>query len=305
MNGDKTAVEYIAGIDGGGTGTKLECRDGQNRVLCRRTFGPYNLNSIGEARFSALLAEITDALSKIGTCTALCIGAAGISNPGTRELTAAAMKRAGIRRWRLVGDHEIALHGALSGKAGCILIAGTGSVCCGRNEAGEFVRVGGWGHLIDDGGSGYALGRDAAAAVVRQWDGRGETTLLTDLIMEKLAVRTPQELTAYLYSGDKRRLAGLAPLVTQAASDGDSIALEIEARNGAELGRLACAAAARLGMAGCEVALLGGVLEHDCHLKAALIRYLEEHAPGLCCAAPRADALTGAVMMAAELTADG
>ena len=294
-------MRFVAGIDGGGTSTRVECRDGQGGVLCRRTFGPFNLNSTGEARFSALLTEITDFLAGTGTCTAVCIGAAGISNPRVRELTAQAMERAGIARWRLVGDHEIALYGALSGGPGCVLIAGTGSICCGKNAKGEFARAGGWRHLIDDGGSGYALGRDAAAAVVRQWDGRGEETLLTELIAGELDLRSPQALTAWIYAGDKSRLAGLAPLVGRAASAGDRAALRIYRENGEELARLVCAVTARLGLTACDVALLGGLLEHDGHLCASLIRCLAEKAPELRCVPPRQDALAGAALLAAEL----
>ena len=149
-------MRLAAGIDGGGTRTTLECRSPEGAVLCRESFGPFNLNSIGEERFAALWAEIIGFLNAQGTCSALCAGAAGISNPRVRALTAQAMERAGIVRWKLVGDHETALYGALSGQPGCALIAGTGSICCGRNARGEFVRAGGWGHLIDDGGSGYA-----------------------------------------------------------------------------------------------------------------------------------------------------
>ena len=156
-------MRFTAGIDGGGTKTTVECRDAQGAVLCRKTFGAFNLNSIGEDAFRGLLAEITGFFSGLGGCGALCIGAAGVSNSRVRELTAEAVGQAGIRRWRLAGDHETALYGALAGGPGCALIAGTGSICCGRNAAGGFARAGGWGHLIDDGGSGYALGRDALA----------------------------------------------------------------------------------------------------------------------------------------------
>ena len=294
-------MRFVAGIDGGGTSTRVECRDEQGGVLCRRTFGPFNINSTGEARFSALLTEITDFLAGMGTCIAVCIGAAGISNPRVQDLTAQAMEGAGIARWRLVGDHEIALYGALSGEPGCVLIAGTGSICCGKNTKGEFARAGGWGHLIDDGGSGYALGRDAAAAVVRQWDGRGEETLLTELIAGELGLRSPQALTAYIYAGDKSRLAGLAPLVGRAASAGDRTALRIYRENGEELARLVCAVAARLGLTACDVALLGGLLEHDGHLRTSLIQRLAEKAPELRCVPPRQDALAGAALLAAEL----
>lgn len=295
-------MRFAAGVDGGGTRTTVECRTMEGAALCREVFGPFNLNSVGEERFTALLEEIAAFLGKTGECAALCIGAAGVSNPRVRELTARVMD--GLCPWRLAGDHEIALHGAHSGGPGLALIAGTGSICCGKNERGEAVRAGGWGHLIDDGGSGYALGRDLLSAVVRQWDGRGEETVLTRLLLARLEIETPQELVAYVYGGDKSRVASLAPLAGQAAAQGDRTALDIYARNGAELGELVLAAAKRLGMETGEVALLGGLLTGDGRLREALTAWLAERAPGLRCIEPRQDAAAGAAMLALELAAE-
>ena len=295
-------MRFAAGVDGGGTRTTVECRTMEGAALCREVFGPFNLNSVGEERFTALLEEIAGFLEKTGEYAALCIGAAGVSNPRVRELTAQVMD--GVCPWRLAGDHEIALHGAHSGGPGLALIAGTGSICCGKNERGEAVRAGGWGHLIDDGGSGYALGRDLLSAVVRQWDGRGEETVLTRLLLARLEIETPQELVAYVYGGDKSRVASLAPLAGQAAAQGDRTALDIYARNGAELGELVLAAAKRLGMETGEVALLGGLLTGDGRLREALTAWLAERAPGLRCIEPRQDAAAGAAMLALELAAE-
>lgn len=295
-------MRFAAGVDGGGTRTTVECRTMEGAALCRKVFGPFNLNSVGEERFTALLEEIAAFLGKTGECAALCIGAAGVSNPRVRELTARVMD--GLCPWRLAGDHEIALHGAHSGGPGLALIAGTGSICCGKNDRGELVRTGGWGHLIDDGGSGYALGRDLLSAVVCQWDGRGEETALTRLLLARLEIETPQELVACVYGGDKSRVASLAPLVGQAAAQGDRTALDIYARNGAELGELVLAAAKRLGMETGEVALLGGLLTRDGRLREALAAWLAERAPGLRCIEPRQDAAAGAAMLALELAAE-
>lgn len=294
-------MRFAAGVDGGGTRTTVECRRPDGSVLCRETFGPFNLNSIGEERFTALWAEIAAFLRGQGTCAALCAGAAGVSNPRVRSLTALAMEQAGIIRWQLAGDHEIALYGALSGRPGCALIAGTGSICCGRNAAGKFMRTGGWGHLIDDGGSGYALGRDALAAAVRYWDGRGGSALLAELAAGRLGISTPQELVSYVHGGDKSRIAAAAPLVAAAARRGDPAARHIYARESAELSALVTATAARLELETGEVALLGGLLVHDTYLREALTADLARKAPGLRCVEPRQDAAAGAAMMALEL----
>lgn len=295
-------MRFAAGLDGGGTKTLVECRDEGGGVLCREAFGPFNLNSIGSVRFSELLEEIAGFLARTGECVSLCAGAAGVSNPTVKKLFGEAMEKAGIPRWLLVGDHEIALWGALSGRPGCALIAGTGSICCGRNAAGEFARTGGWGHLIDDGGSGYALGRDALAAVVRQWDGRGQTTLLSELVAQRLGLHDPQELVGYAYGGDKSRVAAVSRLVSEAALERDAVAEGIYRKNGAELALLVAATARKLGLEACKVALLGGQLVHDPLLRSILEADLARSAPGLTCVDPEQDAAAGAALMAlAEL----
>ena len=58
----------------------------------------------------------------------------------------------------VVSDAETALYGAHGGGPGVIVIAGTGSIALGRNAAGREARAGGWGWLVDDAGSAFAIG---------------------------------------------------------------------------------------------------------------------------------------------------
>ena len=186
-------MRYAAGMDGGGTKTVLEARAPDGRVLLRERFGPLNLNSAAAQAVRETMQGCTDALARLPggleACAALCVGSAGVSNPQARALLEQMLRRCGYRgALLLTGDQETALAGALGAPCGMVLIAGTGSICFGRDAAGKTARSGGYGHKIDDEGSGYALGRDALAAVVRAQDGRGPRTLLTDLVFAQLKV---------------------------------------------------------------------------------------------------------------------
>lgn len=289
---------FVAGADGGGTGTAVECRDLQGNIFCRQKFGPMNLNSVGEERFCDVLEEIALWLQTLGKCEFLCIGTAGVSNPRMEQLTKEVLERAGLTRYQLTGDHQTALWGALEGGAGCTLISGTGSICFGRGTDGRTARAGGWGHLIDDGGSGYALGRDALYAVVRSRDGRGPETSLRTAVADYLGSDSPEELISYVYDGDKSRLAALAALVEQEAAAGDETARRILKDNAGELADLVCAVAERLGLQEAEVAMAGGLLEHDTGLRRETVQALRERRPDLRCIAPKQDAASGAAMMA-------
>lgn len=291
-------MKFVAGIDGGGTKTKVVCLSLSGAYLCEESFGPFNLNSIGKEAFASLLEEITNFLRTQGECAALCIGAAGCSSPVMQELVSAAMVSAGIARWKLVGDHEIALWGALEGRPGFALIAGTGSICLGCSRDGKMVRAGGWGHLIGDEGSGYAIGRDALAAVAHRLDGWDEPTDLVRRVAEELKLTTREEIVHYVYSGDKSRIAAVSPLVERAAGEGDSVAARILEKNAAALEQLVEAVSSRLQMPQGELALLGGLLEHDTRLRECLAARLGRHLPGIVCVAAAKPPQEGAALMA-------
>jgi len=294
-------MEFIAGIDGGGTKTTLICSSLQGEILAEKKFGPFNLNSIGEEGFAALMAEICTFLQKMGQCRALCIGAAGSSNTRMKALIEEAAGKTDIAAWQLVGDHEIALCGALEGEPGICLIGGTGSVCFGRNGKGETARAGGWGHLIGDEGSGYAIGRDALRAVACQWDGRGEATSLTEAVAEDFGIDMPRKMIEYVYGKDKSNVAAVSRIVEREAALGDRVAKEILAKQAHLLAELAAAVAKRLNMEAGEAALLGGLLENDTIFRRLLRQAVGEKCPGFTCVAPRQNAALGALIMAGKL----
>ena len=290
---------FLAGIDGGGTSTKLERRDGENRLLRREKFGPFNINSIGERAFRQLLEEVFAACGDMADCACLCVGAAGISNPRVKAVMQEELDKAGFRgKLLMVGDQEIALRGAMD-TPGIALIAGTGSIAFGRNAAGETARSGGYGHLIDDGGSGYALGRDALSAVVRALDGRGKETALTKAVFDLLGISSLPEIVTFVYGKDtdKSKIARLSLSVVECAGAGDQAAIEILRRGAAELAELVAAVQRKLDLSGCPVALLGGVLNFpNCYRETVSLALEDLGSP----MEPQHDALWGAAQMAYE-----
>ena len=177
------------------------------------------------------------------------------------------------------------------------MIAGTGSVCCGCNEKGELRSIGGWGHLIGDEGSGYAIGRDMLTAVTHYWDGYGEETSLAKEL-KKMLLNDRQKLIAYVYENNKSNVAKLARLTVQEAAAGDDVAKEILCRNARELSKQVKTLATGLSIQTGEVALLGGLLENDTLYRAYLVEEIRRVCPELVCVAPRQNALIGAVLMA-------
>ena len=87
-------------------------------------------------------------------------------------------------------------------------------------------RAGGWGKLISDEGSGYAIGREAFHAAAKLIDGYGEKTKLLKLIDEKFGFGTQDAIIKAVYE-EKFDFASVVPVVIEAASKGDPVAKKI------------------------------------------------------------------------------
>jgi N-acetylglucosamine kinase-like BadF-type ATPase len=118
------------------------------------------------------------------------------------------------------------LEGAFSGKPGIIVIAGTGSIVFGKDERQRVYRAGGWGRLIGDEGSGYAIGREAFHVVTKMLDGHGEKTKLVKLFDEKFGLGSHDTIIDAIYR-DNYDFASVVPAVMEAASKGDPVAKKI------------------------------------------------------------------------------
>lgn len=324
-------MRYVAGADGGGTKTAVTVADETGAVVGTFDAGPLNYNGQDEAGFAATIRDvcrgIAERCGELDACVQLCVGAAGISNPAVSGLLTARLKENGYRGGLiLAGDHETALCGAHEGLHGIILIAGTGSICYGRHPSGLTHRAGGFGHLIDDEGSGYSIGRDILSAVVRSADGREAPGILTELVYERLQIGSVGELIGFVYDKrtGKKDIAALAPLLSVACETLDAAALRIADKNAAALaelafaviGRMEAAEAERSGPgAACEageaerrwpatfrreIALAGSVLARNRHVREAVVSRIAGRHPGWRCIDPKRDASYGAMLLALE-----
>lgn len=131
----------------------------------------------------------------------------------------------------MYNDGVLALTSGTEGKLhGIVIISGTGSIAVGFHEKKGKVqyRASGWGPLLGEYGGGALMGNDCLIAVAREADGRGPKTLLTSLVLEKLALEKPEDLIAWRYADASfARPATIAPLLYQAAAQNDAVALQI------------------------------------------------------------------------------
>ena len=228
------AQHSVVGVDGGGTKTEAVILDSNQRVLGEGRAGPSNPVRVGIANAAAAVREAIDkacGMAKVRRSDLLAaeIGLAGARRFELRERMREALSTLGIPDVEVVTDADIALYGATDGAPGIVVIAGTGSICCGVNARGKRVCAGGWGPIAGDEGGGAWIARRAIRAVAHASDGRGRETELTELACSYFHVSTADDLVTAIYAPSitNERLAGFGKDVIEAAKRGDIVAQEI------------------------------------------------------------------------------
>jgi N-acetylglucosamine kinase-like BadF-type ATPase len=279
--------ELYLGIDGGGTHTValLATRVSESwTILGRGTAGPSNRQAVGTERALAALDEAVSAAfaaAHMPRCpvASVCLGLAGADRAEDQVVIREWAERVQLaQKVDVTSDAAILLAAGTPEGWGLVLIAGTGSIAFGKSADGRRARAGGWGYLLGDEGSAYALVMSALQAVARAADGRGPVTTLTERFLNRLGLKQPQELIAAVYRGgrDRTEFAALAPLVIEAAEE-DGVAAEIAEEGARELARAGQAVARQLGWNDLvPVAMAGGLLVGSEGYRQRVLRFLNE-----------------------------
>lgn len=225
-------MNYFIGIDGGGTKTKSISADDNLQILQTIEGGAANPLSVGFEKSAQTLLGL---IKKISQKKKIAFITAAIAGTGRKHhkkklkqeiIKQAAEQNIILNNFEIITDAQAAVEGAFSGKPGIILIAGTGSILFGKDNAENFICIGGYGKLIGDEGSGYSIGRKGLSAAAKAIDKRIANTILPDLIDKKFNACSRDELITKIYS-ENFDIASVAPLVIGAAQSGDKHALKI------------------------------------------------------------------------------
>lgn len=296
---------HVLGIDAGGTKTVCLLADERGAILSEARGPGANLHAAGELAVEKVLHEVMERAigDRVVVPAAICLGIAGVDREDEMQIVRAVMRRIGYKsRILVVNDALIALVAGARDDPAIVLIAGTGSIAYGRNAAGEASRAGGWGHMIGDEGSGYWIGREALAAVMRGADGRGPDTALAAEILAFFNVTDVSRLPRIVYDREQPRMsvAALGPIVQRVAEQGDAVATRILERAADELVLGARSVATRLEMRGDAFTffLAGGVFRVVPWLTEELPRRLVEVAPRSQAEILTAEPAVGAVWLA-------
>lgn len=306
----QVAPPYVLGVDGGGTKTRAIVADARGRLLGEGHAGPSNPLRVGvddatKAVREAVERACLDAGIRRQDLSAAEVGLAGGKREDIRERMRAALSaELGIESLEVVTDADIALYGATEGKPGLVVIAGTGSICCGINSRGRRACAGGWGPVAGDEGSGSWIARRALQSVARASDGRGRKTSLTDAAREYFKVERTEDLSTAVYAPNmtNNRIAGFGRHVIDAAKRRDVVAREILDEAGRELARAASAVVKKLKMERerFQLAYVGGVFAAGNLILEPLREELERVAPRAFLAPPVLAPAEAAARMASE-----
>jgi N-acetylglucosamine kinase-like BadF-type ATPase len=295
----------VLGIDAGGTKTVCLLADEHGTVLGSGRGPGANLQASGELEVEKVLHDVMEQAMRGDHARpdAICLGIAGVDRPDDAEAVRGIMRRIGFKTPAIVvNDALVALTAGAGSEPGVVIIAGTGSIAYGRTAAAVAARAGGWGYLLGDEGGGFWIGRAALAAVVRQFDGRGPDTQLTDLVLQHMQLGNPSQLIHAIYERGMQRLAvaRIAVVVQDALERGDAVAAEIVGRATSELVVAGSAVIEQLGMRGdaFPLVLSGGTLKGIPSLMNGVAAGLSDVAPRSQVRLLEVEPAMGAVQMA-------
>ena len=295
----------LLGIEAGGTRTVAIAESGREHV--RREFGPANLRLLNDAQLLRHFRSIARTMPKPES---IAIGMAGARTDSDR----ARIRQAAALAWKRIpcvttNDLETALMAVEPAATGntkqetrVLILSGTGSCCFGRRSDGVTAKVGGWGHILGDKGSGHEIGLRVLKAVVFYLDRDGEWSELGLRILRRLLLNEPNELIAWAQSAPKTEVAALAVEVFAAAAKRDSIARDILKGAAHSLAQDALACARKLARPGQPVrfVLSGSVLLKQPGFAAKISRLVKKSWHGAVVTSLRRESAWGAVELARQ-----
>lgn len=290
----------VLAFDVGKSGCRVALFVDGVRTAAAECPGPSGLaDSGGPADAAAAMAAAAGEVTA-ETVDAVAAGLAGLAQApaAARELAGRLAQQHDTEAVVLASDMTTSHLGALGGEPGVVVAGGTGAVALAVSASGQTARVDGWGYLLGDAGSGYAIGRLGLESALRAHDGRGGSELLRVLAHRRFGDLDRLPEVVHGATNPPRTIAAFARDVLQAARDGDDCSRTVWTEAGIQLARTTAAAAAAMPEAG-EVAVstTGGLFDAGDALTGPFVSELARLLPRGRLQTRAGDALDGAHLM--------
>lgn len=301
-------MKYLIGLDGGGTKTKCvitnfnfeslyTCQGSASNFLIAGT------EKVSETILSLIKESIAALKISLEDVASILIGTTGAGRTSDAQklrddfLKYSSSKGYRFNSFQVESDARIALEGAFSGGPGILLIAGTGSIAFAKDKSDIVHRVGGYGRLIGDEGSGNTIGRRGLNEVAKELDERGAKTLMTQMLKDDFGISDTQQLVTEVYRNNFD-MASFAPKVIEAAKKGDEPALRILEQESDELISHLKAIAKKFDDEKIKLCLVGGTIATDNFYSSLLKEKIKQQMPNVAVTPAENPPEIGAVIMA-------
>lgn len=302
---------YFLGVDAGGTKTEAVIVDGKGSKVALGNGGPANyhntgLNSAVDSVITAVGEALKNAELRAEDLSASCVGIAGLDTPYDRRVLTKAFEK---KKSKFFGKNLILVNDAVIGlytgtrPPGMCLISGTGSNCYGIGPDGKEAFAGNWSYLLGDQGGGYHLSLRIFRAIMRAFDGRGEPTVLRELVLNEIGIKNEYQLVDWVYKEKPipGKVASFGKLLDKALRADDAVAKSIFAEHIDQLCANVKAVVKKTGLSAVsfEVVLIGSFFK-TIGAVAAIEKGLKSCAPQACCVFPKISPAMGATILAKE-----
>ncbi|HEU5436996.1 MAG TPA: BadF/BadG/BcrA/BcrD ATPase family protein [Telluria sp.] len=242
------------GIDAGGTQTRwaLAARDGA--ILAEGEVAGLSAlqmgSAAGRASVLATFTALAQAVLRHGRPQRVRAGLTGFGGDSAQlQAWLAELLSLPVEAIAICNDIEIAYLGSFMPGEGYLVYAGTGSIGAYIDANKVFHRAGGRGVMLDDGGGGFWIAREALRSIWRHEDerpGAWRESAMARAVFDHVGGDDWAYSRQFIY-GQERGAVGKLALAVAASAEQDPAALAILQAAGVELARLANALVQRFG----------------------------------------------------------
>lgn len=300
---------FFLGVDAGGTKTHAVVVDEAGKVIGEGHGGEANFHNVGiDAAATSVFIAIKEALGSASLSgqdvAASCVGMASYDTPRDKLTIDRAFDS---QREALFGDNLTIVNDAVVGfytgskPPGICLISGTGCNCFGIGKDGKQAFAGNWSYILGDEGGSYKLALRILAAIMQAFDGRGEPTMLRELVLTQLGKTNEMEIVDWIYQENPgpADIAALAVTLDEALKKRDIIAQKLFLEHIGELAKAVEAVVRRTALANetFDIVLIGSFFKTIQAIE-ALTPKIQVISPKATLVYPKVEASIGATILA-------
>lgn len=261
--------EIIIGVDAGGTTSKVALFELDGTILAK-SFGKSGSPAVTKEWYLHIDDAIDDTLNKINKeenkIVFIQLGVSGISALTSYEEIIQYFTNKYQSPCAITSDTMSALYSVLDDEeqAGIVVISGTGVGIFGKNNQNQTMLIGGWGHLLREYGSAYAIVHRFCVRLIDRFESTGTISSLGKKFLQKNKLNNIRDLNHLFYQNSKDEIASLSTFFKEEANQGNKSAILALREQGRLLGKQVSQLMKFLHLPnGTKIGLRGGFLEKD------------------------------------------